>query len=247
MTVKEIIEQVRWCVDEETQNFSEQSEMDDCDDLYMDNIIKAKINDALMFVCLYAPAGLLDGSDEDDDTEILRDYAISATSGSVTVDDVTYYRTAAAMGNTVIPDDYQDNCGVLVMPGDFLKVARVRGKGWHRGIITPVQEDSEQYLTQFDEIAQSTEELPHAVEVNSNPRRIEIYPAEDYVELSLVCSPKQVDASSSEDTAVPLPPKVRTAFIYYLAFLVMEAYENTAKAKEMFTVAKQNLGLANNG
>ena len=45
MKVEDIIKAVRWCIDEESNNFS--SITDEKDDLYMDNIIKAKINDAL--------------------------------------------------------------------------------------------------------------------------------------------------------------------------------------------------------
>lgn len=40
MKVEDIIKAVRWCIDEESNNFS--SITDEKDDLYMDNIIKAK-------------------------------------------------------------------------------------------------------------------------------------------------------------------------------------------------------------
>ena len=39
MKVEDIIKAVRWCIDEESNNFS--SITDEKDDLYMDNIIKA--------------------------------------------------------------------------------------------------------------------------------------------------------------------------------------------------------------
>ena len=48
MKVEDIIKAVRWCIDEESNNFS--SITDEKDDLYMDNIIKAKINDALHWI-----------------------------------------------------------------------------------------------------------------------------------------------------------------------------------------------------
>ena len=39
----------------------------------------------------------------------------------------------------------------------------------------------------------------------------------------------------------PIPPRVKTAFIYYLAFLVLSAYEDS-RAKNMFEIAKMNIG-----
>ena len=44
MKVDEIIKQVRWCIDEETSGTSFIT--DDKDDVYMENIIRAKIPDA---------------------------------------------------------------------------------------------------------------------------------------------------------------------------------------------------------
>ena len=52
MKVEDIIKAVRWCIDEESNNTSEIT--DEKDDLYMDNIIKSKINDALHWIAITA-------------------------------------------------------------------------------------------------------------------------------------------------------------------------------------------------
>ena len=52
MSIEEIIKAVRWCIDEESNNTSEIT--DEKDDLYMDNIIKSKINDALHWIAITA-------------------------------------------------------------------------------------------------------------------------------------------------------------------------------------------------
>ena len=52
MKIEDIIKQVRWCIDEESNNTS--AITDEKDDLYMDNIIKSKINDALHWIAITA-------------------------------------------------------------------------------------------------------------------------------------------------------------------------------------------------
>ena len=64
MTVEQIIEAVRFCYDEEPMNSAGFSSVSDNDNTYMDNIIRSKIGDAVRWICLYAPAELLGGSDE---------------------------------------------------------------------------------------------------------------------------------------------------------------------------------------
>ena len=54
MKVDEIIKQVRWCIDEETSGTSYIT--DDKDDVYMENIIRAKIPDALHWIAITASA-----------------------------------------------------------------------------------------------------------------------------------------------------------------------------------------------
>ena len=55
MTVDEIIKQVRFCIDEESNNTSSLADViDEKDDSYMDNIIKAKIPDALHWIAVTA-------------------------------------------------------------------------------------------------------------------------------------------------------------------------------------------------
>ena len=127
MTVGEIIKAVRWCFDEEQMNGSDFAIASSNDNTLMDNIIKSKIGDAVRWICLYCPAELLGGSDE-----------TGLTTGIMT--DATL--TPAAISGTT--------GGVVTMPGDFIKLVRIRVTGWHRAVREPLAEDSDEYLQLYD-------------------------------------------------------------------------------------------------
>jgi hypothetical protein len=215
MKVEDIIKQVRWCVDEESNNTSEIT--DEKDDTYMDNIIKSKINDALHWI------------------------AISAASSPVLSDSK---KVDATTTSTIKVEEYvaEKGIGVITMPSDteIINISRVRGKGWFKAV-TPVEDTDDEALMMFDESAMGTADRPQAAIMRENPIKILLQPKPEEAVISFVGVPKNVDVSS-ETTDVAITDKLKNAFIYYLAFLLLSAY-NDNKATHMYTIALQQLGV----
>lgn len=227
MTVENIVKSVRWCIDEEKLNNANFNTASGNDNTYMDNIIKDKIGDALRWICLYAPAELLGGSDE--------------TSGGASVE------TGILVDVTDIPVSITDtNGGKLTMPSDFVKIARVRVAGWHRAVKSLISEDSDEYLQLRDDSgAEATADRPQAVLIEKSTREIEVWPtgaSAEYTYVANVDSEEHAikDATTHEVLAYPIPPRVKTSFIYYLAFLLLSAYGD-ARSERMLEIAMQNL------
>lgn len=219
MTVEQIIKAVRWCYDEEAQNLSNIQQAQAGDSTLMDNIIKAKIPDAVRWICLYAPTELLGGSDEQDfPTGILVDKTGSPTSISGTTG------------------------GKLTMPPDYIRLVRVRVNGWHRAVKNPISEDSDEYLQLRDENgATATADRPQAAIIDKATKEIEVWPTGASAEYTYVASLNDEDITKDGGTTVAIPPRAKTAFIYYLAFLVLSAYEDS-RAARMLDIAKMNIG-----
>ena len=57
--------------------------------------------------------------------------------------------------------------------------------------------------------------------------------------VSFVGVPKNINTESSTDIAVP--DMLKNSFIYYIAYLLLYAYDDT-KATQMYTIALQQLG-----
>lgn len=215
MKIEDIIKQVRWCIDEESNNTSEIT--DEKDDLYMDNIIKSKINDALHWL------------------------AITAASSPVLSDSK---KVDATTTSTIKVEEYvaEKGIGTITMPSDteVINISRVRGKGWFKAVV-PVEDTDDEALMMFDESAMGTTDRPQAAIMRENPIKILLQPKPEEAVISFVGVPKNVSISSS-DTDVAIPDKLSNAFIYYLAFLLLSAY-NDNKATQMYTIALQQLGV----
>lgn len=213
MKVEDIIKQVRWCIDEESNNTSEIT--DEKDDTYMDNIIKSKINDALHWL------------------------AITAASSPVLADSK---KVDATTTSTVKIEEYvaEKGIGIITMPSDteVINISRVRGKGWFKAVV-PVEDTDDEALMMFDESAMGTADRPQAAIMRENPIRILLQPKPEEAVISFVGVPKNI---SSSDTDVAIHDKLSNAFIYYLAFLLLSAY-NDNKATHMYTIALQQLGV----
>ena len=214
MKVEDIIKQVRWCIDEESNNTS--AITDEKDDLYMDNIIKSKINDALHWI------------------------AITAASSSVFAESKKTSDTSLKIS----VDDYEatKNIGIITMDEntEIISISRVRGKEWFKAVIPVEDTDNEAYIM-FDESAMGTTDRPQAVIMRENPIKILLQPKPTEAVVSFVGVPKNVDVSS-ETTDVAITDKLKNAFIYYLAFMLLSAY-NDNKATNMYTIALQQLGV----
>lgn len=216
MKVEDIIKAVRWCIDEESNNTSEIT--DEKDDLYMDNIIKSKINDALHWI------------------------AITAASSPVLSDSK---KVDATTSSTIKVESFDDTRGIgaITMPRDteVINISRVRGNGWFKAV-TPVEDTDDEALMMYDDTAKGTVDRPLATIMRENPIRILLQPIPDEAVISFVGVPKNVSITS-DTTDVAIPDKLSNAFIYYLAFLLLSAYDDT-KANQMYTIALQQLGVS---
>jgi hypothetical protein len=224
MTVEDIIKQVRWCIDEEAVDLSGISGADENDDAYMDNIIKAKMDDALRWCLLYAPQELLTGSATGGNTS---DYVVS--------NEYVSFETADSGSPSTV-----------TLPEGFTRLVRVRLAKWARAVRIPIEEDSDEYLALSDDTAKATNDRPVAALIRTSPRmKLELWPGGNAqgLEITIVNSPSSaISEDSSMQTVVNIPEKLRTAFIYYIAFLVCAAYREGA-ATTMLEIAKMNLGL----
>ena len=213
MTISDIIKQVRWCIDEESNNTSDIT--DEKDDLYMDNIIKAKVNDALHWLAITADSS-------------------SALSDSKKVNTTT---------STIKVSDYDAtrNIGVIEMDSntEVINISRVRGNSWFKAVV-PVEDTDDEALMMFNDTATGTVDRPQAAIMRENPIKILLQPKPTEATISFVGVPKNVDTSDS--TEVLIPEKLKNSFIYYLAFLLLSAYDDT-KASQMYTIALQQLGV----
>lgn len=216
MKVEDIIKAVRWCIDEESNNTSEIT--DEKDDLYMDNIIKSKINDALHWI------------------------AITAASSPVLSDSK---KVDATTTSTIKVESFDETRGIgaITMPSDteVINISRVRGEGWFKAV-TPVEDTDDEALMMYDDTAKGTADRPLATIMRENPIRILLQPIPDEAVISFVGVPKNVSITS-DTTDVVIPDKLSNAFIYYLAFLLLSAYDDT-KANQMYTIALQQLGVS---
>ena len=212
MSVEEIIKAVRWCIDEESNNTSEIT--DEKDDLYMDNIIKSKINDALHWL------------------------TITASSSAVLADS----KKIGATTSTLQVSTYNEQLGIGVVSMDanteIINVSRIRGKDWFKAVV-PVEDTSDEALMMFDDTAKGTKDRPQATILRENPIRILLQPMAEDATVSFVGVPKNINTESSTDIAVP--DMLKNSFIYYIAYLLLSAYDDT-KATQMYTIALQQLG-----
>ena len=224
MKVDEIIKQVRWCIDEETSGTSYIT--DDKDDVYMENIIRAKIPDALHWIAITASASSVLSSSSSTQKNASSDVA----------------STTATM--TVTSFDGHEDIGVITMPSSVsvFNINRVRGKGWHKAVI-PVEDTSDEALMMFDDTSKGTVDRPQAAIMRVKPLQVLVQPmpSDGTISVSYVGVPTDVTNGSGEEDSVEISDNFRGAFIYYLAFLLLSAYDDS-KANQMYSIALQQLG-----
>lgn len=224
MKVSGIIEAVRLCLDEQALNIENLADVSGNDNTYMDNIIKAKINDALLWVCKYASADLLNSSDTASSDGIISTKTYSSSSSNWKADN-------------------ENNIAKITLESTPLRVTRVKGEDWHRGFLVPYEEDSDEFQMMYNETERGTVDLPRVGIEHSVPPVLYLQPIPSGdVTVMTVNAPSEI-SSLTDDTEVAIPVKVKTSFIYYIAYLVMIAYENFNKATQCYNVAVQNLGL----
>lgn len=225
MTVDEIIKKVRFCIDEESNNTSSLADViDEKDDSYMDNIIKAKIPDALHWIAVTATSSaVLSNSKE-----------TSKKSDSSTPSTSTDMEVKAFEGS--------DTIGIVEMPSNIsvFNINRVRATGWHKAVV-PVEDTSDDALLMFDETAMGTIDRPQAAIMRTTPLKLLVQPKAETVTVSYVGVPTGTSKDTDEKESVDISDKFKSSFIYYLAFLLLSAYDDS-KANQMYNIALQMLG-----
>ena len=226
MTVDEIIKQVRFCIDEESNNTSSLADViDEKDDSYMDNIIKAKIPDALHWIAVTATSSaVLSNSKE---TSKKADSSTPSTSTDMEV--------KAFEGS--------DTIGIVEMPSNIsvFNINRVRATGWHKAVV-PVEDTSDDALLMFDETAMGTLDRPQAAIMRTTPLKLLVQPKAATITVSYVGVPTVISKDNDETESVDISDNFKSSFIYYLAFLLLSAYDDS-KANQMYNIALQMLGV----
>lgn len=221
MTNEEIIEAVRHCIDCEAENTSDITAAKD--DTYMDNIIVAKIPDARHWIAMTASQS----------PYLSADSKAEAATSTVVID------SSSVQQFTDVKE--AKDVGVVTLPSkiEAYNVCWVRCSGWHKAAI-PNEDTSDAALAMFDETAKGTKERPQAVIMRTSPLKILIQPytgEDSEVSLSFVGISSAQDESGDTD----MPQKLRSAFIYYIAHLLLSAYGDN-RAQVMYNIAVQQLG-----
>lgn len=227
MKVDEIIKQVRLRIDEESNNSSYVS--DEKDDEYMDNIIKESIPDALHWIAITAASSSILSSSSKTEKK----------NGNQAASTTTTMKVEQFEGNP--------NIGLITMPENMtvFNVNRVRAKGWHKAVI-PMEDTDDAEAEMFDDTAIGTVEKPMAAIMRVTPLQLLVQPkpTDDEVTISYVGVPNSITTDSDDGSqSVEISETFKSSFIYYLAYLLLSAYEDT-KASLMYTIALQQLGVS---
>lgn len=226
MTVDEIIKQVRFCIDEESNNTSSLADViDEKDDSYMDNIIKAKIPDALHWIAVTATSSAVLSNSKETSKK-----ADSSTPSTSTDMEVKAFEES-------------DTIGIVEMPSNIsvFNINRVRATGWHKAVV-PVEDTSDDALLMFDETAMGTIDRPQAAIMRTTPLKLLVQPKAATITVSYVGVPTVISKDNDETESVDISDNFKSSFIYYLAFLLLSAYDDS-KANQMYNIALQMLGV----
>lgn len=209
MDTSKIKSRVRLCIDEGAST-------NDYADTSMDAVIDNSIDSAILWCARQAPLELLmqSGSGFIKDAKI-EEKGVTLTNGSDTNEPST-----------------------LTLPSDFLRIARLRRDGWHKGITTPISEDSDDYLMLRDETATASLNRPIAVYIAGASPYLELWDGETHKEttdahFSYVTSDLTTIKSGTNFTD---DSQLGQAVIYYAAYLTLLAYGDS-RAQGMLEVA----------
>lgn len=219
MKVSAIIQAVRYKLDDVLT-------ASEIPDKVTDGIIKSCIGDALRWCLLNANIDLLLASEEEDsDYEYIVDEICSYTEKT----------SPAGMKYASAP-----------LRKSFLRMVRIRMSEWHRAIRVPIEEDSQEYLELNDGTATATADRPQAAIIRIRPCQIEAWPAgstSNQLRLTYLVMPdlSDLDSDLSDSKDINVPSSLKTAFIYYICYLVCSAWNNNTQGTVMLNIAKMNL------
>lgn len=217
MTISEIINKVKWCIDHETHEDAKLA--DNGEDSYMDNIIRAKINDARRWLAVATSQ-----------STTLSSSPSSSSSNSVTTLTITPYSGFPDIATITIP-----------LSLSTVTLTRVRLSSWHKAAI-PILDTFDDAMLMFDDTAKGTVNRPLATVMQGSPTRILVQPytSTDTAEIVYIGIASDID-TSSDDFTVDIPTIHESAFIYYIAYLLLTAYQDP-RAQAMFAIAVQLTG-----
>ena len=201
-------------MDHETREDSKLS--DGGEDTYMDNIIKAKINYALRWVA------------------VMTGQCTSMSTGSSGGLSVTQNSVIASVNDV----------GEVTVPAGIsaTDIQRVRLSIWCKAA-KPVDDTSDDAMLMFDNTAKGTVERPLATIVRGSTIKILVQPWESgcTAEISYIGTNQTLQGTPGDSTNVNVSDTQRNAFIYYIAYLLLAAYEDPG-APTMLSIAVQSLG-----
>lgn len=216
MTVGEIIQQVKWCIDHETTGYSKLQ--DGGEDTYMDNIIRAKIDDARRWLA------------------VVSGQCTSVTSNRLSIGEKL---TVAMYGGV----DGMDDVAVVSIPDGIVAadIKRVRVQGWHKAAV-PVVDTEDDALMMFDATAKGTLDRPLATLMAGKPLKmlVQPYTGQEDVEIGYTGTGGDTDIANDKAT-VDVGRTTERALIYYIAYLLLTAYGD-GNAQNMLAVAMQMIG-----
>lgn len=217
MTISEIINKVKWCIDHETHEDAKLA--DNGEDTYMDNIIRAKINDARRWLAIATSQ-----------STTLTSSPSSSSSSGVTTLTVTPYKSFPDIAIITIP-----------LSLSTVTLTRVRLSSWHKAA-KPILDTSDDAMLMFDDTAKGTADRPLATVMQGSPTRILVQPytSTDTAEIAYIGISSDID-TSSDDSTVEVPTIHESAFIYYIAYLLLTAYQDP-RAQAMLAIAVQLTG-----
>lgn len=217
MTISEIINKVKWCIDHETHEDAKLA--DNGEDSYMDNIIRAKINDARRWLAIATSQ-----------STTLTSSPSSSSSSGVTTLTITSYKSFPDIAIITIPKSLST-----------VPISRVRLSSWHKSA-TPIPDTSDDAMLMFDDTAKGTANRPLATVMQGSPTRILVQPytSTDTAEIVYIGISSDIN-TSSDDSTVDIPTIHESAFIYYIAYLLLTAYQDP-RAQAMFAIAVQLSG-----
>ena len=136
-----------------------------------------------------------------------------------------------------------DTIGIVEMPSNIsvFNINRVRAIGWHKAVV-PVEDTSDDALLMFDETAMGTLDRPQASIMRTTPLKLLVQPKAATITVSYVGVPTVISKDNDGKESVDISDNFKSSFIYYLAFLLLSAYDDS-KANQMYNIALQMLGV----
>ena len=219
-SVTDLVGEIRIALDQ-NMNSEALTELNDIDTLSLDELIKSKVEDAARMVVMLAPAVLL-GSGK-------------------------------AFGDTIGWDMQAGyGSGHIVLPDDFLRLIVFQMSDWSMPVTVAIDETSPLYSRQKSRYAG----------VRGNPQRpvvaivqqpignvLEFYSCEQgehvYIKMARYAPiPKRY--TLDEEEVIDLPDKLVRPVVYYAAYLVAVAQQQTEQAKGCMAVCEGLLGVRGN-